>query len=137
MDVPQNGVQIAQHGSCANALTATSTGGTSGDVDDCSNNYEKYGMIITSQTDQGLATSGPAGSGTAGANLYQTPYTGGTSGKGTMVPTQIPLNQPGTSCTTATAVTASTCPNNAATFGSVTGTIGSSRVITMDLHFVF
>jgi hypothetical protein len=29
------------------------------------------------------------------------------------------------------------CPNNAANFGSVTGTIGGSRAFTMGLHVTF
>ena len=135
MDVPQNGVQIAQHGSCANSLTSASTGGTSGDVEDCGANYEKYGMIVTNQADQAGPTVGPPGSGTAGSNLYQKPFTNGTSGKATVVPTTLPLGVNG--CSAATAVSSAGCANNGATFGSVTGAIGSSRVVTMDLHFTF
>jgi hypothetical protein len=139
MDIAQNGVQIGQHGSCGNALTIskTTTGGqgTSGDVGDCAAGYEKYGMIITNQSDQAGPTVGPAGGGTAGSNLYQKPFTNGTAGKATVVPTTLPLGVNG--CSTATAVSSAGCANNGATFGSVTGTIGSSRVITMDLHLTF
>jgi len=126
MDVPQNGVQVGQHGSCATAFAST---------EDCTSNYEKYGMIITSQADQGTATTGPAGGGSAGTNLYEKPYTNGTSGKNTLVPTTLPLGVYG--CTTATQVSSAGCANNGANFGSVTGTIGSARVVTMDLHVTF
>ena len=37
----------------------------------------------------------------------------------------------------ATATITGGCPNNGANFGSVTGTIGGSRAITMGLNFVF
>jgi hypothetical protein len=33
--------------------------------------------------------------------------------------------------------TSATCANNGANFGSVTGTIGGSRAITMGLHFTY
>jgi hypothetical protein len=92
-------------------------------------------MIITNQADQGSATLGPIGSGSAGTNLYEKPYTNGTSGKSTMVPTTLPVGVNG--CTTATQVSSAGCSNNGATFGSVTGAIGSNRIITMDLHVVF
>ncbi len=130
MDVPQNGVQVGQHGSCSTGATTASTSSY-----DCSNNYEKYGMVITDQTDQAGSTLGPAGSGSAGTNLYEKPYTNGTSGSNTVVPTTLPIGVYG--CTAATEVNASGCANNGANFGAVTGTIGSNRIITMDLHVVF
>jgi hypothetical protein len=128
MDVPQNGVQIAQHGVCANSAQFS-------DDDfpgyDCSHGYEDYGMVITSQQDQasGSTTGAPPNSGTAGTALYKLPYSTGT-GKSTMLPTTIPDGQRG--CTTVGG-----CSNFADTFGSVTTTIGSARMITMDLHIVF
>jgi hypothetical protein len=131
MDVPQNGVQIGQKGSCANTFATT---------EDCTDNYEKYGMVITSQADQATPTNGPAGGGTAGTNLYEKPYTAGTSGKSTMIPTSIPLSANVPQCTSANVVTTtpvSACVNNGATFGSVTTSIGSARVITMDFHVIF
>jgi hypothetical protein len=128
MDVPQNGVGIGQHGACANTYTSSSSY-------DCTNNYEKYGMVITDQADQSGPTVGPAGSGSAGSNLYLLPYTNGTSGKNTMLATTIPLGVNG--CTAATSVNSSGCANSADNFGSVTGTIGSNRIITMDLHVIF
>jgi hypothetical protein len=131
MDVPQNGTQLGQNGSCANSFAATP---------DCSSGYEKYGMVITDHTDQGAAVSyGPPGGGSAGANLYQQPYTNLTSGKNTLVPTTVPSGVNG--CSSATSITnppyAVACPNNGANFGSVTNTIGSQRLITMDLHVTF
>jgi hypothetical protein len=127
MDVPQNGIQLAEHGSCANAFASNY---------DCKHNYEAYGLIVTDQADQGSAIShGPANGGTAGENLYQQPYTNGTSGKNTMVPTTLPIGVNG--CSTATAVNSAGCSNNGANFGSVTNMIGSQRILTMDLHIVF
>jgi hypothetical protein len=128
MDVPQNSTQIGQKGACATAFTSNG---------DCVNNYEKYGMVITSQTDQGMVTAGPAGGGTAGTYLYEKPYTNGTTGKNTQIPTQIPLSAGVPQCNSTNLVTANTCVNNGANFGSVTGTIGSNRLITMDLHVIF
>jgi hypothetical protein len=116
MDVPQNSTQLGQGGACGtNYLSGGSTPNG-----DCTGNYEKYGMVVTSQADQATATStGPTGGGTAGANLYQLPFTNGT-GKNTTVPTTI-----------------GGVSNNGATFGSVTTMIGSNRIVTMDLHIIF
>jgi len=127
MDVPQNGTQLGQNGSCANSFASTYN---------CAQGYEKYGTIITDQADQnGTVGFGPAGGGTAGSNLYQKPFTNGTSGKNTLVPTTLPLGVNG--CSTATAVSSAGCANNGANFGSVTNTIGSQRLMTMDLHITF
>jgi hypothetical protein len=97
-------------------------------------------MVITDQKDQGAppgTSISPRGGGTAGSNLYQQPYTTGTPGKGLMVPTTLPLGVNG--CTVSGEVTSSpaACSNNGATFGSVTGVIGSQRLMTMDLHINF
>jgi hypothetical protein len=136
MDIPQNGTEIGQKGSCANYTTTATNGLTSDAEGDCTSGYEKYGMVITTQADQANnASLGPTGGGSAGSNLYEKPYTAGTTGKGTMVPTTIPLGTYG--CSTSTEVTAAGCATNAANFGSVTGVIGSARIITMDLHFTF
>jgi hypothetical protein len=120
MDIPQDGVQIGQKGSCATAFASLS---------DCKSGYEKYGMVVTSLADQAGSTLGPAGSGSAGTNLYEKPYQNGT-GSATVLPTSVGLGTNG--CTSA-----SGCSNNGANFGSVTGTIGSSRLVTMDLHVIF
>jgi hypothetical protein len=138
MDVPQNSTQIGQKGACANSLQTGTTA-----ISDCSASdiqYVRYGMVATNQADQGMATSGPPGGGTAGTNLFEKPYTGGTSGKSTMIPTNIPLSANVPQCTAANVVTTnpvSACVNNGANFGSVTDTIGSNRIVTMDLHIIF
>jgi len=139
MDVPQNGTQLAQHGACANGyLVNPPAPAAPTALSDCTSGYEKYGMIVTSQADQSAppgSSIAPRGGGTAGSNLYQPPYTNGTSGKNTVVPTTLPIGVNG--CTAATEVTSAGCSNNGATFGSVTGVIGSQRLMTMDLHITF
>jgi hypothetical protein len=118
LDVPQNQTEIRQSSACsASAITA-------GNNCDPSYYYVNYGQIVTSNapTDQQSALT----------NLDQLPYHNG-SGKTTTIPTTLPAGT--LSCSTAT-ITGG-CPNNGANFGSVTGTIGGSRVVTMDLRFVF
>jgi hypothetical protein len=134
MDIPQDSGSIGQHGACASDPSQYISGSY-----DCQEGYELYGQVITSQADQsGGSTSGPPGGGTAGANLYRLPFTNGTSGKSTSVPLNIPLNAPGTGCSAATQIPGtSVCANNNANFGSVTGVIGSQRIMTMDLHVTF
>ena len=68
------------------------------------------------------------------ANLDQLPYSTG-SGKGLTIPTLIPLNT-GT-CVKPYNINSTGCPNNAATFGSVLGTIGGNRAFTMGMHITF
>jgi hypothetical protein len=131
MDVPQNNTQLGQGGACGtNYLSGGSTSNG-----DCTGGYEKYGMVVTDQTDQATSTQGPVGGGSAGTNLYQLPYTNGTSGKNTVVPTTLPLGVHG--CTIGTEVSSTGCANNGASFGAVTTMIGSNRIITMDLHIIF
>ena len=115
-DVPQNQTQIRQADACSTSGYAA--GGN------CAEDYVNYGQIATS--------SDPADQQSALTNLDQLPYHNG-SGRSTTIPTILP---PGTlSCSKATV--SGGCPNNGADFGSVTGTIGGSRAVTMDLHFVF
>jgi hypothetical protein len=78
--------------------------------DNCEAGYVNYGQIATSQG----SYNGVSNQQSALNNLDQLPTHTGT-GKSTRVP-----------------ITA-----NGANFGSVTGTIGGNRAITMDLHFVF
>ncbi len=126
-DVPQNSVAIRNHHGCDNSTNTSAY--------NCENSY-LYGQIVTSQTDQAATvTSGPPGGGTAGENLEQTPYTGGTSGKGTVLQPYIPVGVNG--CTTAASVTSAGCVNSARTFGSVTDMIGGNRAITMGLHITY
>jgi hypothetical protein len=61
------------------------------------------------------------------------PYSTG-SGKSLTIPTLIPLNT-GT-CVSVYAVSGG-CPNNAANFGSVLGTIGGARAFTMGIHITY
>ncbi len=133
LDVPQDQTQIRQNYACSNsALTGPGT-----KYNNCALNFLQYGEIATSPstTDQQSAL----------ANLDQKPYYTGT-GKGIMIPTTFPLGtqnaQGVTLCTSAntTSIPGSTvaaCPNNGANFGSVTGTIGGNRAITMALHVTF
>jgi hypothetical protein len=121
LDVPQDQAQIRQNSACS--VSATEEGNN---CEPGKYYYVNYGQIVTSNN--------PVDQQTTKANLDQIPYTTG-SGKGTSIPTLIPLNT--RTCVAAYSVSANGCPNNAANFGSVTGTIGGSRVITMGAHFNF
>ena len=79
--------------------------------DNCALGYLNYGEIATSNK--------PADQISARNNIYELPVVYG-SGKSTTVPNTIGGQ-----------------PNNGATFGSVTGAIGGSRAITMNLHITF
>ena len=118
LDVPQNQTEIRQSSACSNSAIAA------GNNCDPSYYYVNYGQIVTSgnAADQQSALT----------NLDQLPYHNG-SGRTTTIPTTLPAGT--LSCATAT-ITGG-CPNNGANFGSVTGTIGGSRVVTMDLHLIF
>jgi hypothetical protein len=118
LDVPQNQTQIRQTSACSNE--AISEG------NNCSPDsyYVNYGQIVTGV--------GGGNQSSALTNLDQLPYHNGT-GKGTTIPTILPTGVQ--SCTSAT-VTGG-CPNNGANFGSVTGAIGSNRIITMGLNLQF
>jgi hypothetical protein len=118
-DVPQNQTTIRQ------SEYACATGAMSSY--DCKHGYT-YGQVVTNTMDQ--ATN--YGRGSAGLALDQLPYVNGT-GKSITVPTTIPVGT--NSCFTATS--SGGCPNNGADFGSVTGTIGGSRAITMGLHITY
>jgi hypothetical protein len=117
LDVPQDQTQIRQADAC-------STGAAN--LYNCKHDYVNYGQIATSAStaDQQSALT----------NLDQLPYYTG-SGKSLAIPTTLPVGT--LSCTSAKTVSSGGCPNNGANFGSVTGTIGGNRAITMDLHFVF
>jgi hypothetical protein len=119
LDVPQDQTQIRQADSCAN-LAYDNPDGT------CSQGYVNYGQIATSNTsaDQQSALT----------NLDQLPYKTGT-GKSLAIPLELPVGV--NSCTASGAVNSNGCPNNGANFGSVTGTIGGNRAVTMALHVVF
>jgi hypothetical protein len=128
-DVPQNQPQIRQGGACATNLLTTAY--------DCeaSHFYEGYGNIATSQTDQATpVTTGAPGGGTAGQNLDLTPYTVG-SGRNVVVPLQIPVGTNG--CVASKTVNSLGCANVNSSFGSVQGTIGGNRAISMGLHITY
>ena len=119
LDIPQNQTQIAQSDGCS-AYEATQK------YNNCALDYLNYGQIATSNkaADQQSAL----------ANIYRLPVVNG-NGKSLTVPTTLTSGQ-GT-CTTSGYASASGCPNNGATFGSVTGVIGGSRAMTMNLHLTF
>jgi len=120
LDVPQDQVRIRQNSACSNAANAVSG-------DNCPEGYLNYGQVATSNSvaDQQSAL----------ANLDQLPVINGT-GKNITVPTTLAIGQ-GTCTLSGTVASAGGCPNNGANFGSVTGTIGGSRAVTMSLHIVY
>ncbi len=131
-DVPQNQTQIRQNSACSTAATEAPTGALpllKGN--NCAEDYVNYGQIATSNntTDQQTAL----------ANLDQLPYYTG-SGKTTQIPLQLPVGTVNPNnviiCTAGNAAPGG-CPNNGANFGSVTGTIGGNRAVTMALHVTF
>lgn len=125
LDVPQNQTEIRQTSACSNsAITAANA-----NFYDCSqaDYFVNYGQIVTSNS--------PTDQQSALANLDQLPAHNG-SGKSTTIPTTLPVIN-GSSCSIATLPNGNGCPNNGANFGSVTGTIGGSRAITMGLHILF
>jgi hypothetical protein len=122
MDVPQNQAQIRQNSACSNSATLEGNNCSPGQY-----YYVNYGQIVTS--------SNPVDQTTALHNLDQVPYTQGT-GRGIQAPTTIPVGK-GT-CVQVNAISNTQgCPNNAANWGSVTGTIGGARAFTMGMHVTF
>jgi Carboxypeptidase regulatory-like domain/TonB dependent receptor len=122
LDTPQNTTEIRQTSACSNSAIAYATA----NFDDCAPYayFVNYGQIVTSNN--------PADQQSALTNLDQLPYHNG-SGKTTTIPTTLPPNT--LSCTSATI--SNGCPNNGANFGSVTGTIGGARAVTMGIHILF
>jgi Carboxypeptidase regulatory-like domain len=120
LDVPQNSAAIRQ------TSYACSSAELNNPTSDCAEG-DLYGQVGTSNStvDQQSAL----------AHLDQKPIYNG-SGRSITVPTTIPI---GTGpCTKTGAIsTATGCPNNDANFGSVTGTIGGARAITMGLHITY
>jgi hypothetical protein len=124
LDVPQNQAQIRQNNGCS-ATAISAYGGDS----NCNKyrSYLGYGQVVTSND--------PTDQATALANLDQVPYATGT-GKGTVLSPLLQIGQ-GTCTADLTITGTNSCPNNAANFGSVTGTIGGSRAFTMGFHLIF
>jgi hypothetical protein len=119
LDVPQNQTQIRQSSACSNTANEIS-------YNNCAAGYLGYGQIATSP--------GVGDQQTALTNLDQKPIYNGT-GKSITIPTTLTVGQG--SCTAGVTVPGGTCPNNGANFGSITGTIGGSRAVTMGLHITY
>ncbi|MGB6975235.1 MAG: carboxypeptidase regulatory-like domain-containing protein [Terracidiphilus sp.] len=130
-DIPQNQAQIRQNNGCS--TTAIDAGGGYNNCE-AYRSFLGYGQVVTSN-DSGDQQS-------ALANYDQVPFANGT-GKQTRLPLTLDSgNAPGTQpqgyCTAALTIAGTDkCPNNAANFGSVTGTIGGNRAVTMGLHVTF
>ncbi|HEU5456988.1 MAG TPA: carboxypeptidase regulatory-like domain-containing protein [Terracidiphilus sp.] len=123
-DIPQDQAQIRQNNGCSATAIADFDG-----YNNCNiyRGYLGYGQVVTSNdpTDQQSALS----------NYDQVPTKNGT-GKGLTMPLTL-VNGQGY-CTPDLFITnQSACPNNAANFGSVTGTIGGNRAVTMGMHLTF
>jgi hypothetical protein len=125
LDVPMDQAQIRQSSACSNSAVKAG-----GNCEPGTYYYVNYGQIVTG--------SNPADQQSALANLDEPPYSTG-SGKSLSVPLTIPVNATGGCVTGGSNVLSATqgCPNNAATFGSVSNTIGSNRMITMGVHINF
>jgi hypothetical protein len=123
-DIPQDQAQIRQLNGCSSTAIAAYEGDNN-----CSTyrSYLGYGQIVTS--------ADPGDQQSAKANLDQIPYASST-GKGTQLPLTLTDGQ---SYCTANLYVANTsyCPNNAAQFGSVTGTIGGNRAFTLGFHITY
>jgi hypothetical protein len=123
-DVPQDQAQIRQNNGCSTSAIASFGGDNN-----CGTfrSFLGYGQIVTS--------ADPGDQQSARANLDQIPFSSGT-GKGTQLP--LSLNNGESYCNPNLYITGtSVCPNNAANFGSVTGTIGGSRAFTMGFHITY
>ncbi len=119
-DIPQDSAHIRQtQYACSTAALAIAD-------NDCAAGYT-YGQVGTgnSTVEQQSAL----------AHLDQKPVYDG-MGKSITVPLQEMLNEGG--CTASGEIgKTGYCPNNDANFGSVTGTIGGSRALTMGLHITY
>jgi hypothetical protein len=125
LDVPQDQAQIRQPYACSKSATATSIPNylncTPGSY------YINYGQLVSSPA--------PADQQSTRANLDQIPYATGT-GRATNLATT--LDNGTLTCSQPYFIGSSTkCPNNAANFGSATGSIGGNRAFTMGMHITF
>ena len=127
LDIPQDQAQIRQNNGCSASAIAAFGGGNN-----CNQyrSYLGYGQVVTANNtvDQQSALG----------NLDQIPFSTG-SGRSTQLPLTLNLTPPQGTCTLSalTITGTTTCPNNAANWGSVTGTIGGSRAFTMGAHITF
>jgi len=120
-DIPQDSAHIRQTQYACSTTELSKPGSNN-----CNLGYT-YGQVGTSNN--------PVDQQTALQHLDQKPIVNG-SGSSLTVPTTIPV---GTGpCILSGAINATQgCPNNAANLGSVTGTIGGNRAITMGLHITY
>ena len=124
MDIPQDQAQMRQNNGCS----TTAIDAYGGD-NNCGTyrGYLGYGQVVTSND--------PSDQQSALSNLDQVPYASG-SGRSLTISPKLQNGQ--SYCTPNGYVSGQTyCPNNAANFGSVTGTIGGNRAITMGFHVTF
>ncbi|HEU5352352.1 MAG TPA: carboxypeptidase regulatory-like domain-containing protein [Terracidiphilus sp.] len=122
-DIPQDQAQIRQNNGCSSTAIASI-------YDNNCNTYRSflgYGQVVTSSdsTDQQSALT----------NYDQVPTKNGT-GRGLTMPLTLQNGQ-GYCTPDLYIANESACPNNAANFGSVTGTIGGNRAVTMGMHLTF
>jgi hypothetical protein len=120
LDVPQNQTQIRQNSACSASAIAEGNNCSPSDY------FVNYGQIV--------ASNSPADQQSALTNLDQKPITNGT-GKSTTIPLTLPVGVG--SCSASQSVSSAGCPNNGANFGSITGTIGGSRAVTMGIHITY
>ena len=121
LDVPQNQTQIGQADACSNSAYSQYGG-----YNNCAFGYLNYGQVATAND--------PADQQSAQQNLYKLPVVTG-SGRSISVPTTLTNGQG--SCTYYSYASNAGCPNNGATFGSITSLIGGNRAVTMSLHFTY
>jgi hypothetical protein len=138
LDVPQNQAQIRQNNGCS----ASASGDIAYGGNNCNTyrGYLGYGQIVTNLDDQ----TTNSGRGTAGQNLDQIPYSTGT-GRTTQLPLMLqgPTTPGGSGGVGYCVITqfevqgTTQCPNNAANFGSVTGTVGGGRAFVMGFRITY
>ena len=123
-DIPQDQAQIRQNNGCsATAIAALGGGNNCGTY----RSFLGYGQIVTS--------ADPTDQKTALANLDQVPFASGT---GKVDAASLDAHQRRLLLQPQSLHFGSNvCPNNAANFGSVTGTIGGSRAFTMGIHITY
>ncbi len=97
-----------------------------GGYNNCAFDYLNYGQVVTSNS--------PVDQQSTLNNLYKLPVVNGI-GRSITVPTTLTAGQG--SCTSYGYASSAGCPNNGATFGSITSVIGGARAVTMGLHFTY
>ena len=123
-DIPQDQAQIRQNNGCSSTAIAAFGGDNN-----CGafRSFLGYGQIVTSPD--------PGDQQSAKTNLDQIPFANAT-GRSTQLPLTLTAGQ--SYCTSNLYIAnTSSCPNNAAQFGSVTGTIGGNRAFTWGFHITY